>query len=224
VEAGFIDVGGAGPVYVEKRCAMPWSLMLTGGLSLAAGAAAALVTFVLSVTINKAILVLTLVAVGWMLLWVRYLRLSWPTGIWVDQAGIRIGDARALPFATSQSQTVFTCSWPAVRKIAVTQRAGHHPRGRSPDRSVTDRPRWSHASWLRLVPLPSSRGVLIIYVDHGVAGAPRAGLLDNVTVYGHGQPAGMWFAPTRRPQALRAALAQVPGCPPVGDRPEPAVG
>jgi hypothetical protein len=222
VEAGFSDDREVSPVYIEKRCALPWSLVVTGVLSLAGGVAAALVTFVLSVTINKAILVLTLVAVGWILLWVRYLRLTWSTGIWVDQAGIRIGDARALPFATSQSQTVFTCSWAAVRKVVVTQRAGHHLLGRSPDISITDRRGWSRASWLRLVPLPSPRGVLIIYVDQGAAGAPRAELLDNVTVYGYGKPAGMWFAPTRRPRALRAALAQVPGCPPVGDHPEPA--
>jgi hypothetical protein len=223
VGPGFSDGRGVTPAYIEKRCALPWSLVVTGVLSLTAGIVAALVTFVLSLTINKAILVLTLVAVGWVLLWVRYLRLSWSTGIWVDQAGIRIGDAHALPFATSQSQTVFTCSWAAVRKIAVSDRAGRHLLARSPDISATDRRGWSRASWLRLVPLPSSRGVLIIYVDRGAAGAPQAELLDNVTVYGYGKPAGMWFAPTRRPRALRTALAQVPGCPPVDDRPEPRV-
>jgi hypothetical protein len=217
-------VTDAEPVYTEKHCALPWTLMLTGLLSLAAGVVAALVTIVLSLTVSPAILILTAVAVLWALFWVRYLRSTWPTGIWVDQAGIRIGDAPALPFATSQSQTVFTCSWAAVRGIAVTERPGRRLLGRSPRAPGppgTGHPGRASATRLRWLLAPFTRAALVIYADHNAAGAPRTELVDNV--YSHGTPPRMWIAPTRRPQALRAALAQVPGCPPVADHTDPDV-
>jgi hypothetical protein len=221
VEAGSSDGREAGPVYVEKRCALPWTLMVTGLLSLAVGVIAGVVTFVLSLTVSRAIFVLTAVAVLWSLLWVRCLRTAWPTGIWVDKAGIRIGDARALRFATSQSQSVFTCPWAAVRSIAVAGRSRRRQLGWTSGAAGADR---RTSIWLRLLLAPFGRAVLVLYTDGQAADAPRAELADLVdNVFSFGTPPTMWTAPTRRPNALRAALAQVPGCPPVDDHTDPAV-
>jgi hypothetical protein len=158
-------VTGADPVYAEKHCALSWTGLIVGLLYLTAGAAVALVTFVLSLTDNKAIFLLTLATLWWELFWLRYLRRTWPTGIWVNEAGIRIGDVRALPYATSDSQTVFTCSWTAVRRIVLTDRS----RRRGPVKGV--------ATWLRwlLVLVPRSRAVLVIHADRAAPGGPAGG-------------------------------------------------
>lgn len=211
----------AGSVYTEKRCCLPWTLMLTGLLSLTAGIAATLVTFVLSLTVSRAIFLLTFVALFWSLFWARYLRSNWPTGIWVDEAGIRIGDVRALRFATSDSQTVFTCSWSAVSKIAVTDRSLRSKLGRSSPSAAAGGRATTIPAWLRLLLVPFARAAVVIYADCTAAGGPRAELVDNV--FSFGTPPTRWTAFTRRPSALRAALARVPGCPPVEDHIDPFV-
>jgi hypothetical protein len=147
-------VTGADPVYTEKHSALTWTGMILGLLYLTAGAAVVLVTFVLSLTDNKVIFLLTLAALWWELFWLRYLRRAWPTGIWVNEAGIRVGDARALPYATSDSQTVFTCSWTAVRRIVLTSRVPEP---------------WSGQGHRHLVPLAAGAGAAVA----GGAGHPR---------------------------------------------------
>ena len=208
----------AAPIYTEKRCSLPWSLVITGLLCVTAGAVVAIVSFVLSLTISLVIFILTAVAAGWITFWVRFLRTNWPTGIWVDEAGIRIGDARALSFATSQSQTVFTCSWTAVGKIAVADRSWRTPeRSRAAAAAVPQSGRIPF--WVRWLMVPFARPVLVIHADRRAAGSPRAELVDNV--FSFGAPPTTWTAFTRRPKALRAALAQVPGCPTVADHIDP---
>ena len=172
---------------------------------------ATLVTLVLSVTVNHAIGIATLVTVWWDVFWVRYLRSAWPTGIWVDEAGIRIGDVRALPYATGDSQSVFTCSWTAVSRVVVADRSAR----RGPAKAA---PTW--VRWL-LVLVPTSRAALVIYADGQARGGPRDQPVDNV--FSFGTPPTRWSASTRRPKALRAALAQVPDCPPVENHLDPVV-
>ncbi|HTZ22414.1 MAG TPA: hypothetical protein VMC83_00335 [Streptosporangiaceae bacterium] len=67
--------------------------------------------------------------------------------------------------------------------------------------------------------MPFSRAVLVIYADRDAPGGPRTAAVDNV--FSFGTPPARWSAPTRRPEAVRAALAQVPGCPPVEDHVDP---
>jgi hypothetical protein len=69
--------------------------------------------------------------------------------------------------------------------------------------------------------VPRSRAVLVIYAYREAPRGPRAELVDNV--FSYGAPPTRWLASTRRPKALRAALAQVPGCPPVKDYAIPGV-
>ena len=124
---------------------------------------------------------------------------------------IATGDVRAVPYATRDSQSVFTCSWSAVSRIVVTGRS----RRSGPVKGV---PTWLR--WL-LVLVPFSRAGVIIYADRNARGGPQ-GEPDN-NVFGFGTPPTRWSAPTRRPEALRAALAQVPGCPPVEDHFDPSL-
>jgi hypothetical protein len=208
-------VNDADPVYTEERCALPWTLVTAGLLCLTAGAAVAIVAFVFALTISPVIFLLTGAAVAWSLFWVRFLRSNWPTGIWVDDAGIRIGDVAALRFATSDSQTAFACSWAAVRRIAVTDRSWRRP-GRSRGAAAVVPQSERIPAWLRWLMVPFARAVLVIYADRGAAGSPRAEVVDNV--FSFGAPPTMWTTFTRRPKVLRAVLAQVPGCPPVDDR------
>jgi hypothetical protein len=186
--------------------------MVTGLLSILAGALLALLCLVLSLTVGVAYFALVAVAVFWTLFWIRTLRSAWPAGIWVDATGIRIGDARALPFATGESYSVFTCAWPAVREITVSERGGlrsHLPR--SPGPAGADLPK-GRSTWLRRLPAPFTRAVLIIDVDLETAGAPRHLVLSSIYgLYAVGNPPRLWLAPTRHPRQLRAALGLVRG-------------
>jgi hypothetical protein len=213
-------VSHADPIYFEKRSALPWTGMIAGLLFVTAGVLVAIISIVLSLTISKVILILTAAAVYWTVFWVRSLRSAWPTGIWVDEAGIRIGDVRAVPFATSESQTVFTCSWNAVRKIVVVNRSWRAPW--KAGAVAGGLPRSARVpvvlSWLMV---PFARAVLVIHADRQAAGSPRAELVQNV--FSSGAPPTTWTAYTRCPKALRAALARVPSGPPVCDHVDPGL-
>jgi hypothetical protein len=211
-------VGHADPIYFEKRSALPWTEMIKDLLFVTAGVLVAIISIVFSLTISKVILILTGAAVYWTVFWVRSLRSAWPTGIWVDEAGIRIGDVRALPSATRESQTIFTCSWSAVRKIIVLDRSWRAPwKARGVAAGI---PRSARIPvvliWLMA---PFARAVLVIHADRQAAGSPRAELVENV--FSSGAPPTTWSAYTRRPTALRAALARVPSGPPVYDHIDP---
>jgi hypothetical protein len=206
-----------GLVYTEKRCALRWPRALTCLLSIAAGAILALICIVLTLTTSKVFALAVAVAAVWTVYWTRLLRSTWRTGMRVDEAGIRIGDVRALPFASSRSYSVFACSWAAVRGIVVSDRASPGGLPRRPPGAPGDgghRP-WRAVAMLARLLMPFGSAVLAIYVDPDAAGAPQVQDVDNV--HGFGTPARVWLASTRRPKALRAALAQVPGCPPVAD-------
>jgi hypothetical protein len=183
--------------------------MVTGSLSILAGVSVGLASLVLSITVSKAFGAVFLVAAWWTFFWFRRLRSAWPAGIWVDGTGIRIGDVRALPFATADSHSVFTCAWPAVCEITVSGGSDpSRPASTTGQRRPARRYWWAH---LLLAPV-SSRGYLHIQLDP--AAAPQH--LDPRSVHGlftMGDPP-VWVAPTRHPDQLRAALALVRGQPP----------
>jgi hypothetical protein len=214
-----------GLIYAEKRCALTWPLLATGLLATVAGVILVILFGMYGFLINKAFFVAEVIALSWTVFWIRLLRLRWPTGIRVDAAGIRIGDARALRFATRQSQTVFVCPWTVVRQIVVSNatrvRGREVARVASTLRSTGSRHGWIvWFTWL-LSPLMGfyAGGSIRLYVDPDTPESPRAGRVDNVQSFG--TPATVWLARTRRPRALRAALGLVPGCPPVADRVDP---
>jgi hypothetical protein len=209
-----------GLIYAEKRSGLTWPLLLTGVLSTMGGAVAVLLFGLYGFLISRAFFAAEAVALGWTVFWARLLRSRWPTGIRVDAAGIRIGDKRALRFATSESYSVFVCPWTVVRGIVLIEPPGL--RGHSQQRpgapaERSDRgPGWARwAGLLFRLLSPLTGGSLYLYVDPDAAGGPKAERVANV--YPFGRPVTVWRAPVRRPRALRAALAQVPSCPPTDD-------
>lgn len=214
-----------GLIYAEKRCALTWPLLLTGLVATVVGGVLVLLCGLYGFLINRAFFVAEAAALGWTVFWARLLRSRWPTGIRVDAAGIRIGDARALRFATTESYTVFACPWTLVRRILVIETGSRRSRARrrqgaasddSASRSGDVRPHWLRwLGWLIRLLSPVAGASIYLYLDPDTPGGPQAQRVGNV--YSFGSPATVWMAPTRHPKALRAALAQLPGCPPVGD-------
>lgn len=231
----------SGLVYAEDRCALRWPLVCLGLLGSAGGASLAVVCFWLGVTTTwqRGFAALGAAGVAVSCFWTLQLWSNWPTGIRADAAGIRIGGVRRKLDITvtarsvlGQRHEVFACPWTAVRGIAVTDRAGlrglraqlaapqpsaharRHP-GRPGDSGMRPRTAGVRLGWM---PAPFMRAALVIYVDpdkacfpplrpwrsYGRAGTRKVGTRSRVCL-----------APTRHPEALRAALARVPGCPPV---------
>jgi len=234
----------SGLLYAEDRCALRWPLVCLGLLGSAGGASLAVVCFWLGVTTTWQRGFASLIAAGVAVscFWTLQLWSNWPTGIRVDTAGIRIGgvgrkldDQRSAVAAHSvlgQRHEVFACPWTAVRGIAVTDRAGMrglraqlaaprpgaHARRRPGQPGDTEmRPRTAGVR-LGWMPAPFMRAALVIYVEPDKACFPPLrpwrwhGRWATLKV---GTRSTVWLAPTRHPDALRAALARVPGCPPV---------
>jgi hypothetical protein len=211
-----------GLIYAEKRCGLTWTLLLTGVLATVAGAVLILLFGLYGFLISKAFFAAEALALGWTVCWIRLLRSRWQTGIRVDAAAIRIGDAGALRFATSESYSVFVCPWAAVRGIVLIEARSRFRRRRGAVQEVPApqssqvRPAWIRwFGWFFWLLPPYAGGSIYLYVDPDAPEGPQAQGVSNV--YRFGSPATVWSARTSRPKALRAALAQLPSCPPVSD-------
>ena len=215
-------------IYTEDRCALRWPTLFYGTIV----PALAVALFILgSLHQNAGIWVLDLFlllvgGIGGLLLWS-----NWPTGIRMDTRGIHFGGMRRaerrarrgarprrrVPEVATQRYQVFSCPWPGVQSLSlVTDPADL--------RSIRKQTRkWGRQTAGTQVPLgyfqaPFMRACLII--RH----APAIGLdaqfrhsWAGAGIKADPKPSRTWLVPTRHPEALRAALARVPGCPPVGD-------
>jgi hypothetical protein len=217
-----VNSGGqdTGLRYAEKRCALSWPLLLTGLLAVVAGVFLVLLFGLYTFLINKAFSIAEAFALGWTFFWIRQLRSRWPTGIMVDAAGIRIGDRRALPFATSESFTVFVCPWTVVRQIVLVEARNRFKRRRGAAQGTGVQPGWVRwFGWLLLLLPPYGGASIYLCLDPDAPGGPHPQGVGNLQSFG--SPATVWGVHTRRPRALRAALAQLPNCPPVADHFDP---
>lgn len=139
---------------------------------------------------------------------------NWPTGIRVSADGIRIGGVglhprparKNLPWADWQRRHVFFCPWEGVRRVAViTDKAGLQE-----TRKLNTRDR------IRIGALtgPFTRAALLIEIDPDRVIRPEFRESDTKQQfwrYSHlaeVEPSPVWYVPTRRPDALRAVLAQ----------------
>ena len=148
---------------------------------------------------------------------------NWPTGIRVDAAGIQIGGIRRagrrgragagrLPPASAQRRAVFFCPWDDLHLAQVVT-------DRRELRRLSRLGRGGTITRLGLLWSPFMRAALVMRINPYAVSAPefrppdphrywfRVARLRTYALY------SVWLAPTRRPDALRAALAEqrVPG-------------
>jgi len=217
-------------IYREDRSATRWPLVVHGVL-------APIVTIGCIVAVNMPHLALLGVLGAFALIWslVTTLQLigSIVVGIRIDVSGIQIGGMRARdrrrqkgtwpprrPFhVASQQRAVFSCPWEGVAQLYL----------------ITDtqelKPLWQQLAQFKrkydgaVTPL----GILRVFFMKAalvIVNDPRHATSDPPDFRSNRRRGGsrvtgvrsvIWLVPTRQPEALRAALAQVPGAPPVQD-------
>lgn len=204
------QVQQAGVFYAEDRSAIRWPYyfhMIFWPVVLAATVAAAAVTGDPDWSVP-----ITAGAFG-TIFGVGFAAKNWPVGIRIGGDGIRIGGVRLrprprknLPWADWQRRHVFFCPWEGVRRATV----------------ITDKPalrdtrRLSNRDIIRLGALtaPFTRAALLIEVDPDRVIIPEFREPDTERQfwrYSHLTPvesSPVWYVPTRRPDVLRAVLAQ----------------
>jgi hypothetical protein len=172
-----------------------------------------------------------LIAGLWTMLAVLGLIFIWPVGIRIDSAGIRIGGLRAWerrqlsgrwpprkPFHVgAQGRAVFTCPWEGVRELYVIRGRGELKPLIQQKRAFRKRTSQLRTplGWLGFV-----KAGLVIVTNPSLTRSDPATFRANWSQAGHikGVTSPTWLVPTRHPEALRAALAQAPGAPAIGDQ------
>jgi hypothetical protein len=209
--------------YAEDRAALRWPLLAFGLVGPVIVVASAVAAIILQNVPLLVVCLLTLVA--WLIRG-QLLPYVWPTGLRLDDQGVRIGGVRWAdqhPGRTHPRPTVphqwaqeFRCPWPAVQRIGVvTDRHAiktmirHSYHGRKP-------------TPLANLATPFMQAALVIWVDLELATFPavepaRGVMWANWSSPGYPQP--LWVAPTRRPRKLRAALKDVPFAAEIIDEP-----
>jgi hypothetical protein len=153
---------------------------------------------------------------------------NWPTGIRVDERGIRIGEVasnraeRRKPTITHQNWAEFSCPWSGVREMFVVTDPDQVMLLRTSPEYFTLSNRWAKPNDMTgctagvLVP-PLMRAALVIRVDPAVARVPRFRSARFFSNYmdpsdPHFSRAlklsvgNTWVVPTRDPERLRALI------------------
>jgi hypothetical protein len=207
---------------------------------LVAQAATATVLFAVACTLDpfmrRSFAVAALLAVGiatagvWGVSSLTVLRFTWPVGIRVDSAGIRIGGLRARerrqqagrwpprkPFHVStQGRAVFTCPWEGVQALYLVRR-------RAELKPLMQQYRAFRKQFQQLRRplgmLNTNRAALVIVNSPALAYSEPGMFRGEWARPGTatGVPSPTWLVPTRHPEALLAALARAPAAPPVRD-------
>ncbi|MFR0359001.1 hypothetical protein [Streptomyces sediminimaris] len=213
--------------YTEERSALRWPLVLHGflwPLLLVASFTTLAVTGDYVFMIGVILGIFGSVGLGGI-----HLAENRPVGIRVDSAGIWIGGIRRyeraragvkpqtkLSRARAQRRQVFFCPWDAVQRVEViTERREIRKfaklgEGVGASRTETA----SRAIRLGLLTAPYMRAVLVLNVDLSAASVPRFRPPAEGSFWKPGSPqrfapSPVWCVPTRHPEQLRTALAQV---------------
>lgn len=207
-------------LYAEDHCALRWPLIFHAVFWPILLAAA---TIVLIVTGNPDLSFLPLIPLAGTGYGIIGLRINRPVGIRITTSAVSIGGVRrphrrhgghpsgdpgALPPATAQRTKVFSCPWPAIRDIEVVT-----DRGRMKELARS----WRDGRTMTLGTLraPYMTAALVIQVDLSCATVPDFRAPDTRRYWfkpsrpGPFRVSPTWYAPTRRPAELRAALAAV---------------
>lgn len=153
---------------------------------------------------------------------------NWPTGIRVDEWGVRIGAVASKgaehrnPTVTHQTWAVFSCPWSGVREMFVVTDPDHVMLLRTSPEYHTLSNRWmkrSSMTWCEagvLVP-PAMRAALVIRIDPAVATMPELGSTRFYSNYMDPKDphfsrdlkprfGNTWVVPTHHPERLRALI------------------
>jgi hypothetical protein len=211
-------------VYHEARSALNWPLLTCGLLGPLAGVAAFVV---LGVAVSPVwflgLLFLPLFVPCQVYIGLLYR--NWPTGIRIDESGIRIGAvasaraARRTPTVTHQSWGVFTCPRSAVQGARVVTDPAEVRRLKKSPPYYTLTNRWGSRRDMKhchlgVLTSPFMRAALVIDVDLGAVTAPLARPARMFSNGTNGRLSRLippelsptWVVPTRHPDALRQAL------------------
>ena len=167
------------------------------------------------------------------LMYIPILYRNWPSGIRIDKRGVQIGAiasvraADRVPSCAGQAWGLFHAPWSEIASIEVVDdpRRLRQLRTSSGLRSLCNRwslPRSTRYCKIGVLLPPFTRAALVITVWTGQVRAPatrpvtffRAGPLGGCAAAASrgsrsqvtGELSGVWIAPTRHPEALRAAL------------------
>jgi hypothetical protein len=188
----------------------------------------AIAAIVLAITLYKVpgltwvfLAIMALAILTWLILKGELLRYTGPSSIRIDSTGVRIGGARraerhpgsALPQRKTtvpwQCAQVFACPWDGITRIGVT---------RNPKvlKALASRAKYGDGiTPLGNLAVPFMDAALVLWIDLDRATLPEIrrarGFLrvfGGWTSRGYHQP--LWIAPTRQPEKLATALAEVP--------------
>jgi len=213
--------------YVEPRSALNSALLAFGLLP----TAAEIVCLILGVAVGQSwlfalmgpLLALVLVSVG-------LLYRNWPTGVRIDESGISIGAVRSAgavrrrPTVNHQSWGLYTCPWPAVQSVRMVTDRDELKRMKTSAQYYTLNNRWANKAGMRrcnigVLTSPFMRAALVIEVNPFAVTVSEIRPARFYTNFKDGhfshlvepQLSPTWVVPTRRPEALSAALLPVPG-------------
>jgi hypothetical protein len=225
-------------VYREDRCGVRWPLLLASLAVAVAGTLGFLLLVVMAISLPPmwSFVLLALPLLIWVFRRLHVSAMGWRLGIRVDDHQVQIGGLRRLErrrhagrwtphdeiSVLAQSRAVFTCQWgfgvedlylitgrPELKAFARQYLTGTGP-GQVP---------------LGFLPAPRMRAGLVIVHKPAFGSSDPATIRAVATTRGlfRGVTSHVWLIPTRHPARLRAALAQVPGAPPVQEGAPPTV-
>jgi hypothetical protein len=201
--------------YVEKRAALGWRLVVVTGIGPVVVLAAAIVL----TTITAAWSLLIAAAFLYMLFALPFFYRNWPTGIRLDETGVRIGSTERRVRVTRQNRGAFEVPWRGVTGIRVVTERGELKRIRTSRELFTLSNHWGKSRhvtkcMLGVLTAPLMRAALVVELYPGDATFPEtepAWFFPNqigrpFRVKLAGYPSATWVAPTRRAGELARYL------------------
>lgn len=211
----------AGVAYAENRSAVRWPHFAHIAIWLVV-----LIAGIALLTVNPGLGIVCVVGLLGTLAAISLAVTNWPVGIVVDRDGIRIGGirpaarvTRGLAWAEQQRKQVLFAPWDAVRHcVVITDKSILHDAGdmRNAGARVVE---------VGVLWAPFAKAGLLIEVDPDRVVLPRFREPDTHRPFWRSahlrvaEVSPVWYVPTRRPEDLRAALAQHAGS--LGGPPDP---
>lgn len=156
-----------------------------------------------------------------------YVFVHWPTGIRIDEDGVRVGNVRHPdanrrhpPAPSFQAYRVFAIGWPGVLSMRVV-RDRHELRQlaktsrRATTSGVKARGGAAVGFYLGMLTPPFLRAALVLEIDGEYATFPefRTRQAKTIATSQVGTRSGTWVAPTRHPDRVAEVVATITGSP-----------